>query len=184
MAASSNGKSSPGGAHAKKVGKPGPAPAAERLTPTAVPAHKLVLRTLRRSDFKAIKDIMDQVYSNMEGAWSADEFSALIRKFPDGQIGIEDNGRLVAAALAIIVDYSKFGDKHTYAKITGNGKFDTHDADGDTLYGVDVFVDPEYRSLRLGRRLYDATRSCARTSTCVPWWPAGAFPATPTTPTR
>ena len=154
-APAANGKAVPGGAHAKKVGKPTPV---ERLTPTAVPAHKLVLRTLRRSDFKAIKDIMDQVYSNMEGAWSADEFSALIRKFPDGQIGIEDNGRLVAAALAIIVDYDKFGDKHTYAKITGNGKFDTHDADGDTLYGVDVFVDPEYRSLRLGRRLYDARK--------------------------
>ncbi|HEX8659577.1 MAG TPA: bifunctional GNAT family N-acetyltransferase/carbon-nitrogen hydrolase family protein [Hymenobacter sp.] len=101
---------------------------------------------------------MDKVYSNMEGAWSADEFAALLRKFPEGQIGIEDNGRLVAAALAIIVQYSDFGDRHTYAKITGHGKFDTHNDDGDTLYGVDVFVDPEYRSLRLGRRLYDARK--------------------------
>ena len=86
----------PGGTHHKKVG--GPTPLDELLIPTAVPAHKLVLRTLRRSDFKAVKEIMDKVYSNMEGSWSADEFSALIRKFPDGQIGIEDNGRLVAAA--------------------------------------------------------------------------------------
>jgi predicted amidohydrolase/ribosomal protein S18 acetylase RimI-like enzyme len=152
---SSTGKAAPGGAHHKKAPKPA---VDERLTPTAVPAHKLVLRTLRRSDFKAIKLIMDKVYSNMEGSWSSDEFAALIRKFPEGQIGIEDNGTLVAAALAIIVDYSKFGDKHTYAKITGNGKFDTHDPEGDTLYGVDVFVDPEYRSLRLGRRLYDARK--------------------------
>ena len=156
MATSASSKAAPGGAHhPKKNGKTAPD---ELLTPTAVPAHKLVLRTLRRSDFKAIEVIMDKVYSNMEGAWAADEFAALIRKFPEGQIGIEDNGRLVAAALAIIVDYNKFGDKHTYAKITGNGKFDTHDAEGDTLYGVDVFVDPEYRSLRLGRRLYDARK--------------------------
>jgi len=161
MATSASTKAAPGGAHhPKKSTKAGPALKTldERLTPTAVPAHKLVLRTLRRSDFKAIEVIMDKVYSNMEGAWAADEFAALIRKFPEGQIGIEDNGRLVAAALAIIVDYTKFGDKHTYAKITGNGKFDTHDGDGDTLYGVDVFVDPEYRSLRLGRRLYDARK--------------------------
>lgn len=161
MATSASTKAAPGGAHhPKKSTKAGPALKTldERLTPTAVPAHKLVLRTLRRSDFKAIEEIMDKVYSNMEGAWAADEFAALIRKFPEGQIGIEDNGRLVAAALAIIVDYNKFGDKHTYAKITGNGKFDTHDGDGDTLYGVDVFVDPEYRSLRLGRRLYDARK--------------------------
>ncbi|MCC3152699.1 bifunctional GNAT family N-acetyltransferase/carbon-nitrogen hydrolase family protein [Hymenobacter sp. BT770] len=158
-AASSNGKATTGGSHAKKVGKPALTPAVvERLTPTAVPAHKLVLRTLRRSDFKAVKEIMDKVYSNMEGAWAADEFAALLRKFPEGQIGIEDNGRLVAAALAIIVQYSDFGDRHTYAKITGHGKFDTHNDNGDTLYGVDVFVDPEYRSLRLGRRLYDARK--------------------------
>ena len=156
MATSSNGKT--GGSHAKKVTSPSAHQVAERLTPTAVPAHKLVLRTLRRSDFKAVKGIMDKVYSNMEGSWSADEFSALLRKFPEGQIGIEDNGTLVAAALAIIVQYSDFGDRHTYAKITGNGKFDTHNPDGDTLYGVDVFVDPEYRSLRLGRRLYDARK--------------------------
>ncbi|UYZ61131.1 bifunctional GNAT family N-acetyltransferase/carbon-nitrogen hydrolase family protein [Hymenobacter latericus] len=120
--------------------------------------HKLVLRTLRKSDYKAVRDIMDKVYSNMEGAWAQDEYNALIRKFPEGQICIEDNGLVIAAALAIIVQYSDFGDRHTYAKITGNGKFDTHNPDGDTLYGVDVFVDPAYRNLRLGRRLYDARK--------------------------
>lgn len=155
VSSDSNGKSAPGGTHHKKIGKP---VLDERLTPTAVPAHKLVLRQLRRADFKAIHAIMEKVYSNMEGAWSQDEYHALLKKFPEGQICIEDNGKVVAAALAIIVDYSKFGDKHTYAKITGNGKFDTHDDEGDTLYGVDVFVDPEYRSLRLGRRLYDARK--------------------------
>jgi predicted amidohydrolase/ribosomal protein S18 acetylase RimI-like enzyme len=161
VSSDSNGKAAPGGAHHhKKSNKPAVALATtdERLTPTAVPAHKLVLRQLRRTDFKAIHGIMEKVYSNMEGAWSQDEYHALLKKFPEGQICIEDNGLVVAAALAIIVDYSKFGDKHTYAKITGNGKFDTHDSEGDTLYGVDVFVDPEYRSLRLGRRLYDARK--------------------------
>ncbi|NVO86482.1 bifunctional GNAT family N-acetyltransferase/carbon-nitrogen hydrolase family protein [Hymenobacter sp. P5252] len=156
MAASSHGKT--GGKAAKKNTLPGMPAQPEPNTPTPEPSHKLVLRTLRRNDFKEVKTIMDKVYSNMEGSWANDEYNALIKKFPEGQICIEDNGKIVAAALAIIVEYSKFGDKHTYAKITGNGKFDTHDSDGDTLYGVDVFVDPEYRSLRLGRRLYDARK--------------------------
>ncbi|MBB4600399.1 putative amidohydrolase/ribosomal protein S18 acetylase RimI-like enzyme [Hymenobacter luteus] len=156
MATSSNGKA--GGSHAKKQTLPGMPQNPELLTPTAIPAHKLVLRTLRRNDFKAVKEIMDKVYSNMEGSWSHEEYNALLKKFPEGQICIEDNGQIVAAALAIIVQYSDFGDRHTYAKITGHGKFNTHNPDGDTLYGVDVFVDPEYRSLRLGRRLYDARK--------------------------
>ncbi|MBD2714840.1 bifunctional GNAT family N-acetyltransferase/carbon-nitrogen hydrolase family protein [Microvirga sp. STR05] len=156
MATSSNGKA--GGAHGKKNTLPGMPQTPELLTPTAIPAHKLVLRTLKRVDFKAVKEIMDKVYSNMEGAWAQDEYNALLKKFPEGQICIEDNGQVVAAALAIIVQYSDFGDRHTYSKITGGGKFNTHNPDGDTLYGVDVFVDPEYRSLRLGRRLYDARK--------------------------
>jgi predicted amidohydrolase/GNAT superfamily N-acetyltransferase len=151
---------------AKKADKKTPEPAVSAPVLPAddgtgnltTPAHKLVLRTLRKSDYKAVRYIMEKVYSNMEGAWAQDEFNNLLRKFPEGQIGIEDNGRLVAAALALIVQYSDFGDRHTYAKITGNGKFDTHNPDGDTLYGVDVFVDPEYRNLRLGRRLYDARK--------------------------
>ena len=152
MATSTNGKAS---SPAKKTGE---SLLPETLNPTTATAHKLILRALKRSDYKAVKGIMEKVYSNMEGAWAADEYAALIKKFPEGQICIEDNGKIVAAALAIIVEYSDFGDKHTYAKITGNGKFDTHNPDGDTLYGVDVFVDPEYRSLRLGRRLYDARK--------------------------
>jgi predicted amidohydrolase/GNAT superfamily N-acetyltransferase len=62
---------------------------------------------------------------------------------------------VVASALSIIVDYKKFGDNHTFQEITGNYTFNTHFADGDILYGIEMFVAPEYRGLRLGRRLYD-----------------------------
>ena len=120
--------------------------------------HKLILRTLRLSDYKAIKEIMDMVYSNLGGSWTQKEFSALLKNFPEGQICIEDKGKVVAGALSVIVKYSDYGDKHTYEQIIGKGKFDTHNSDGDTLYGVDIFVHPEYRNLRLGRRLYDARK--------------------------
>jgi predicted amidohydrolase len=36
--------------------------------------------------------------------------------------------------------------------------FSTHNPRGDVLYGIDVFIRPEYRGLRLGRRLYDARK--------------------------
>jgi len=60
-------------------------------------------------------------------------------RFPKGQIVIEDDGQLVAAALSMIVNYARFGDVHTYAQITGNGYLTHHDPLGDTLYGVDIF---------------------------------------------
>ena len=33
--------------------------------------------------------------------------------------------------------------------------FSHHDPDGDVLYGIEVFIHPDYRGLRLARRLYD-----------------------------
>ncbi|MEJ7659875.1 MAG: hypothetical protein WKG07_09725 [Hymenobacter sp.] len=112
-----------------------------------MPAHKLVLRTLRRSDFKAIKGDHGQGVLQHGGRLGGRRVRGpASASFLKGQIGIEDNGtawwprRWPSSWIT-----ATFGDKHTYAKITGNGKFDTHNADGDTLYGVDVFVDPEYR---------------------------------------
>ncbi len=65
---------------------------------------------------------------------------------------------MVAAAISLIVAYARYGDRHTYEQITGNGYLTTHDPNGDTLYGMDLFVHPDYRSMRLGRRLYDARK--------------------------
>lgn len=128
-----------------------------------ISAHRLILRNTHLADFDDIRAIMDKVYSNMGGAWTREQFTSQIKAFPEGQICIEDKGRVVAAAISLIVDYDKFGDKHTYWEITGNGFLTTHTDDGDTLYGVDIFVHPEYRDMRLGRRLYDARKAlCER----------------------
>ncbi|GAL86465.1 hydrolase [Sporocytophaga myxococcoides] len=120
--------------------------------------HRLHLRNITLDDFEQIKEIMELVYSNAGGAWTKSELKSMLKHFPEGQIGIEDNGKLVAAAFSLIVEYAKYGDNHTYKQITGNGMLTTHDPDGDTLYGIDVFVHPEYQGLRLGRRLYDARK--------------------------
>ncbi|WP_440998024.1 GNAT family N-acetyltransferase [Arhodomonas sp. SL1] len=124
--------------------------------------HRLRLRNLKLSDYPDIKRIMDRVYPNLGGAWTRKQFAAQVNRFPDGQICIEDNGRVVAAVISMIVDYDRFGDKHTYDEITGNGFLTNHDPNGDVLYGVDVFVDPDYRDMRLGRRLYDARKELCR----------------------
>jgi predicted amidohydrolase/GNAT superfamily N-acetyltransferase len=120
--------------------------------------HRLKLRNTQLSDYEDIREIMDLVYPTMQGAWSNKQFASQISRFPEGQICIEDNGKVVAAAISLIVDYARYGDRHSYTQITGNGYITTHDPSGDTLYGVDIFVHPDYRGMRLGRRLYDARK--------------------------
>ncbi|MGQ8365261.1 GNAT family N-acetyltransferase [Glaciecola sp. 1036] len=124
--------------------------------------HLLELRHLTLDDFQQIKQLMNIVYEKDGGAFSKRNYHSQINTFPDGQICIEDKGTIVAAAFAVIVDYDKFGDKHTYEEITGDAYITTHDPNGDVLYGVDFFVHPDYRGLRLGRRLYEARKELCR----------------------
>ena len=111
---------------------------------------------LKIEDYNELKQAMIEAYSNMpEVYWKENHIKTLIEKFPAGQVGIKVDNELAGCALSIIIDHSKFDDKHTYNEVTGAYSFNTHNNNGDTLYGIDVFIRPKYRGLRLGRRLYD-----------------------------
>ena len=105
----------------------------------------------------AISKLVENIINNcMPGAyWKENQIKALIDKFPEGQVVIKVNNQLAGCALSIIVDYDNLDNNHTYKDITGNYTFSTHTNDGDVLYGIDVFIKPDFRGLRLGRRLYD-----------------------------
>ncbi|MGL6129533.1 GNAT family N-acetyltransferase [Chryseobacterium artocarpi] len=116
-------------------------------------------RPLTVQDYDELAETMKRAYPQMsESIWSKKSIEKLTRIFPNGQICITVDGKLAAVALSIIVNYEEFGDDHTYSDITGNYTFNTHSSTGNVLYGIEVFVDPEYRELRLGRRLYDARK--------------------------
>jgi predicted amidohydrolase/GNAT superfamily N-acetyltransferase len=117
------------------------------------------LRNLELNDYIQLKEAMQKAYSDIGGLhWKEDQIKALLNLFPQGQLCVEVNGVVVACALSIIVDYAKFGDTHTYDQITGHYTFSTHNPKGDVLYGIEVFVHPDYRGLRLARRLYDGRK--------------------------
>lgn len=118
--------------------------------------ENIELAFLSLDDYQELKAAMIDSYTNMpDSFWKESQIKKLIDLFPDGQVVIKVNDQIAGSALSIIVDYDKFEDHHTYKEITGNYTFSTHDPDGDILYGIDIFIKPEFRGLRLGRRLYD-----------------------------
>jgi len=114
------------------------------------------LEYLKIEDYEEIKEIMMSAYSSMPGSyWSEHHIKTLLEKFPEGQVVIKANGQIAGCALSIIVLYNDFDYNHTYKDATSNYTFNSHNPNGDILYGIDVFIKNEFRGLRLGRRLYD-----------------------------
>lgn len=125
----------------------------------SVNINELTIERLSVDDYQQLLVAMKASYPGWTGNyWSMASISNLIQQFPAGQIVLKADGKVIGCALSIIVDYDRFEDEHTYKQITGNYSFNTHDAKGDVLYGIEVFIHPDYRGLRMGRRLYDARK--------------------------
>ena len=118
--------------------------------------ENIELSYLSIDDYQELKKAMIASYAGMPNSyWSERQMESLISRFPEGQVVIKVNNQIAGCALSIIVDYKRIEKVHTYQEITGNYSFNTHKPEGDMLYGIDVFIKPEFRGLRLGRRLYD-----------------------------
>lgn len=114
------------------------------------------LKYLDLKDYQELKTAMKEVYQSIPNPyWEERQIKALVKLFPEGQVVIKVNGQLAGCSLSIIVDYDRFEDDHTFQEITGQETFSTHTEEGDVLYGIDIFIKPGFRGLRLGRRLYD-----------------------------
>ncbi|EAP87191.1 bifunctional GNAT family N-acetyltransferase/carbon-nitrogen hydrolase family protein [Croceibacter atlanticus] len=126
--------------------------------------ENIELQYLTIQDYEALKEATLQSYGGIPNSyWKLEEIGKLISIFPEGQVIIKIDGKIAGCALSIIVDYDKIENQHTYDDITSDPTFKIHDKDGDVLYGIDVFIKPDYRGLRLGRRLYDYRKELCET---------------------
>jgi hypothetical protein len=81
-------------------------------------SETIEIRTLTVEDYLDLKESMVSAYADMAGSyWREPTIQRLIKLFPEGQIAVTVNDKVVGCALAIIVDYEKFGDSHTYEQI-------------------------------------------------------------------
>ncbi|HUQ03769.1 MAG TPA: carbon-nitrogen hydrolase family protein [Kofleriaceae bacterium] len=122
---------------------------------------RLVVRTLRKTDLKAVQDIQKKSFPTID-AWTKEQFESQLNIFPEGQLGVELDGALVATSSALIVDEEDFGAYHTFDQVSDNGFIRNHDPEGDTLYGIDIAIEPKHRGAHLTRRLYAARKEVVR----------------------
>ena len=107
------------------------------------------LRNLQMEDYDQLAKSFRRIYAGSDVFWTRAQIKKLLTIFPEGQVVIVVDDKIVGCALSIIVNYNMVKGDHTYAQVTGNETFNTHDPHGNILYGIEVFIHPDYRGLRL-----------------------------------
>ena len=115
--------------------------------------ENIELTFLTIEDFDALKEVTLESYTGaLSSYWKKDQIQRLITLFPEGQVVIKIDGEIAGCALSIIVDYDQIDDEHTYADIITGSSFKNHDANGDVLYGIDVFIKPSFSRTAIGEK--------------------------------
>jgi predicted amidohydrolase/GNAT superfamily N-acetyltransferase len=122
---------------------------------------KIHVRSLKLDDYDRLRDLQLKCFPRMK-PWSMEQLASMLAIFPEGQICIELDGRLVASSCSLIVDFDLYSEWHDWFLISDKGFIRNHNPNGDTLYGIEIMVDPEFRGLRLARRLYNERKRLCR----------------------
>lgn len=122
---------------------------------------KIKVRRLKLEDFDSVINIQLKCFPGMK-PWNIKQFTSLIEIFKEGQIGVEYNGELVASSSSLILNFDNYSETQSWSELTNNGMITNHDPAGETLYGIEIMVLPEFRGMKLSRRLYEARQKLAK----------------------
>jgi len=122
---------------------------------------RIEVRQIRIDDFDALVAMQEKCFPGML-PWARDQIESQLATFPEGQLCVEVEGKLAASSSSLILEYDPNLAWHNWKAIADGGYIRNHNPKGDTLYGIEIMVDPEYRGMKLSRRLYDARKQLCR----------------------
>ncbi|MEZ4409564.1 MAG: GNAT family N-acetyltransferase [Polyangiales bacterium] len=123
--------------------------------------RRVTLRRLTLADHEAVVALQLRCFPKMK-PWSREQFQSQVETFAEGQFCVEIDGEIVASCASLIVDFGNYAEWHDWMVISDRGFIRNHDPAGDTLYGIEMMVDPATRGMRLARRLYDERKRVCR----------------------
>lgn len=115
----------------------------------------LTIRNYGRGDFASLIALQARCFPPpfpSELWWNEEQLTEHVVRFPGGALCAEAEGKIVGSMTALRVTVPRDG-PHDWASMTDDGYIRNHEPDGDTIYVVDLCVDPQYRKLGLGKWL-------------------------------
>lgn len=122
---------------------------------------RIGIRSLRIEDYDDLIAMQQRCFPGMQ-PWGYDQIESQLERFPQGQLCVEVEGKLAASSSSLILEYDPNLAWHNWKAIADGGYIRNHNSKGDTLYGIEIMVDPEFRGMKLSRRLYDARKELCR----------------------
>ena len=118
---------------------------------------QVVVRPLTLDDFDALITMQTRCFPGMK-TWGRAQIESQLAMFPAGQLVVEYDGRLAASSASLVIDFDEYAEHHDWLEVSDRGYIRNHDPEGDTLYGIEIMVDPDFRGMKLARRLYEARK--------------------------
>ncbi len=120
--------------------------------------NKIKIKNLTENEISKVVDLQKESFADMtiySLTWSSSSLRNHIRLFPQGQLYAEFEGKLIGSCSSLIVSLKSDYEDHTWSDITDFGSFSNHDPNGDSLYGADISVHPDFRhrGLKLNKYL-------------------------------
>lgn len=94
--------------------------------------------------------------------WDAWSIRSHLRHFPEGQFVAEAGGRVVGSCANTIVTEERWRNGGSWIGTVGDYALRDFTGEGDTLYGMDIAIHPDFRRQGIGRAFYERRYAFAR----------------------
>ena len=123
----------------------------------------LVITATRAEHATALEELQKIVFPTLAPAslLRAEHYLHHIQMFPQGQFVALLNNRVVGMTTSIRYHFPD-GTFHTFDDVLDGGFLNTHESDGQWLYGMDIGTHPDQRGKGIATHLYDARQETVR----------------------
>lgn len=115
-----------------------------------------MIRNYREADFDGLIQVQRESFPPpfpSELWWNQEQLQNHVALFPEGALCVEIDGKICGSMTGLIVEFDPLHPEHTWEEITDSGYIRNHVSDGNTLYIVDICINPTYRKFGLGKWL-------------------------------
>ncbi len=117
----------------------------------------IVIMTTQADHAAQLEELQKLVFPTLarESLMRKEHYLNHIKIFPEGQFVAVKDGQVIGMTTSIRY-HLHLNERHTFTDVFDKGFLNTHESEGEWLYGMDIGTHPDFRGKGIARHLYDA----------------------------